>query len=60
MSNFIFQIKLEIWKPCVVQDYANMEFLLAYALIVEKVIGKLGEIPVEPLIEEQKEMMQST
>jgi hypothetical protein len=37
-----------------------MEFLLAYALIVEKVIGKLGEIPVEPLIEEQKEMMQST
>ncbi len=42
------------------QDNANMEFLLVYALKVEKVLGKLGEIPFEPLMEEQKEMMQST
>ncbi len=60
MSNFIFQIRLEIWKLCVVQDYANMEFLLAYALKVKKVVGKLGEIPFEPLTKEQKEMKQST
>jgi len=60
LSNFIFQIGLEIWKLCVVQDYANMEFLLAYALKVEKVLGKLGEIPFESLMEEQKEMTQST
>jgi hypothetical protein len=37
-----------------------MEFLLAYALKVEKVLGKLGEIPFESLMEEQKEMTQST
>ncbi len=60
MSNFIFQIRLEILKLCVVQDYANMEFLLAYALKVEKVLGKLGETPFEPLMEEQMEMMQGT
>jgi hypothetical protein len=60
LSNFIFQIRLEILKLCVVQDYANMEFLLAYALKVEKVLGKLGETPFEPLMEEQMEMMQGT
>jgi hypothetical protein len=37
-----------------------MEFLLAYALKVKKVVGKLGEIPFEPLTKEQKEMKQST
>ncbi len=60
MSNFIFQVRLEIWKLCVVQDYANMEFLLTYALKVEKVLGKLGETPFEPLMEEQTELTQST
>jgi hypothetical protein len=37
-----------------------MEFLLTYALKVEKVLGKLGETPFEPLMEEQTELTQST
>jgi hypothetical protein len=37
-----------------------MEFLLAYTLKVEKVLGKSGKTPFEHLMEEQTEMMQST
>jgi hypothetical protein len=45
MNNFI-KLKARIKKLCVVRD------LLVVVLEVEKVFGKLGEMPYEPLEEE--------
>jgi hypothetical protein len=48
-------MKPEIRKLCVVRTFVDIEELVRVATKVEKVLGELGEIPYEPLREEQEE-----
>jgi len=52
---FLAHFKLEIKKLCVVHTYVDMDELLVAAIKVEKVVGKIGETPFEPLKDEKDE-----
>jgi hypothetical protein len=57
---FLARLRLEIRKLCVVRTFANIEELVAVAVEVERVLGELGETPLEPLKEEQEEGIEET
>ncbi|CAM6077267.1 unnamed protein product [Sphagnum tenellum] len=52
---FLARLRPEIRKLCVVQTFADIEELVGAASELERVLGKLGETPFEPLKEEQEE-----
>jgi predicted component of viral defense system (DUF524 family) len=52
-KRFLARLRPEIRKLCVVRTFANIEELLGAAIEVERVLGELGETPLEPLKEEQ-------
>ncbi len=45
---------------CVVRTFADIKELVGVATEVERVLGELGEIPYEPLKEEQEEESSQT
>jgi len=49
------RLRPEIRKLCVVKAFADIEELVAAAIEVERVLGELGETPLEPLKEERDE-----
>jgi hypothetical protein len=52
---FLARLRPEIRKLCVVRAFADIEELVAAAIEVERVLGELGETPLEPLKEERDE-----
>jgi hypothetical protein len=52
---FLARLRPEIRKLCVVRVFADIEELVGAAIEVERVLGELGEMPYEPLREEQEE-----
>jgi transcriptional regulator of NAD metabolism len=57
---FLARLRPEIRKLCVVRAFVNIEELVATAIEVEKVLGELGETPLEPLKEERDEVIEET
>jgi len=53
-------LRPEIRKLCVVRTFADIKELVGIATEVERVLGELGEIPYEPLKEEQEEESSQT
>lgn len=53
-QRFLSKLKLEIKKLCVVRDYVKWNLCW---LLYRKMFGELGEIPYEPLKEEQDQFM---
>jgi hypothetical protein len=54
-KRFLTRLRPEIRKLCVVRTFVDIEELVGAATEVERVLGKLGETPYEPLREEQVE-----
>jgi hypothetical protein len=54
-KRFLARLRPEIRKLCVVRTFADIEELVGAASELERVLGKLGETPFEPLREEQEE-----
>jgi hypothetical protein len=52
---FLARLRPEIRKLCVVRVFADIEELVSVAIEVERVLGELGETPLEPLKEEKEE-----
>jgi hypothetical protein len=52
---FLARLRPKIRKLCMVRVFADIEELVAAAIEVERVLGKLGETPFEPLKEEREE-----
>jgi len=52
---FLARLRPEIRKLCVVRAFADIEELVATAIEVERVLGELGEMALEPLKEERDE-----
>ncbi len=57
---FLAKLRPEIPKLCVVKTFTNIEELVGAATELERVLGELGEIPFEPLREEQEEGVSET
>jgi len=57
---FLARLRPEICKLCVVRVFADIEELVAAAIEVERVLGELGETPLEPLKEERDEVIDET
>jgi len=57
---FLGRLRPEIRKLCVVRTFADIEELVGAAIELERVLGELGEIPYEPLKEEQEEGVAET
>jgi hypothetical protein len=53
---FLARLRLEIRKLCVVRAFADIEELVDAAVEVERVLGELGETPLEPFKEEREEV----
>jgi hypothetical protein len=51
---FLTRLRPEIRKLCVVRTFTDIEELVSAATELERVLGELGEIPFEPLKEEQE------
>jgi predicted component of viral defense system (DUF524 family) len=54
-KRFLARLRPEIRKLCVVRVFADIEELVVAAIEVERVLGELGEMPLEPLKEERDE-----
>ncbi len=54
------RLRPEIRKLCVVRTFTDIEELVGVATELERVLGELGEIPFEPLKEEQEEGVEET
>jgi predicted component of viral defense system (DUF524 family) len=54
-KRFLARLRPEIQKLCVVRAFTDIEELVAAAIEVERVLGELGEMPLEPLKEERDE-----
>jgi hypothetical protein len=52
---FLARLRPEIRKLCMVRTFVDIEELVGAATEVERVLGELGEMPYEPLQEEQEE-----
>ncbi len=52
---FLARLRPEIQKLCIVRTFTDIEELVGAATELEKVLGEIGEIPFEPLKEEQEE-----
>jgi len=57
---FLAILRPKIRKLCVVRTFADIEELVSAATEFERVLGKLGETPFEPLKEEQEEGIAET
>jgi predicted aspartyl protease len=57
---FLARLRPEIRKLCVVRAFADIEELVAAAIEVERVLGELGETPLEPFKEERDEVTEET
>jgi hypothetical protein len=57
---FLARLRPEIRKLCVVRTFADIEELVGAVIEVERVLGELGEMPFEPLKEEQEEGIEET
>ncbi len=57
---FLARLRPEIRKLCVVRVFADIEELVSVAIEVERVLGELGETPLEPLKEEKEEGTEET
>jgi predicted component of viral defense system (DUF524 family) len=57
---FLARLRLEIRKFCVVRTFIDIEELVGAAMELERIMGKLGETPYEPLREEQEEETSET
>jgi hypothetical protein len=57
---FLARLRPEIRKLCVVKAFADIEELVGAAIEVERVLGELGETPLEPLEEEKEEGTEET
>jgi hypothetical protein len=57
---FLARLRPEIWKLCVVKTFTNIEELVGAATELDRVLGEIGEIPYEPLKEEQEEGVEET
>jgi hypothetical protein len=53
---FLARLRPEIRKLCVVRAFADIEELVDAAIEVERVLGELGETPLEPFKEEREEV----
>ncbi|CAM6060008.1 unnamed protein product [Sphagnum tenellum] len=53
---FLAKLRPEIRKLCVVRAFADIEELVDAAVEVERVLGELGETPLEPFKEEREEV----
>jgi hypothetical protein len=53
---FLARLRPEIRKLCVVRAFADIEELVDAAIEVERVLGELGETPLEPFKEEKEEV----
>jgi hypothetical protein len=49
----------KIKKLCMVKNYTNVEKMLVATKDVERMLGELGETPLEPFKEEHEEVMHS-
>ncbi len=54
---FLARLRPKIRKLCVVRTFADIEELVGAVSELERVLGELGETPLEPLKEEQEEGM---
>jgi predicted component of viral defense system (DUF524 family) len=54
-KRFLARLRPKIWKLCVVRTFTNIEELVGATIELERVLGKLGKTPYEPLKEEQEE-----
>jgi predicted aspartyl protease len=54
--HFLARLKPEIRKLCVVRAFANIEGLVDAIVEVERVLGELGETPLEPFKDEREEL----
>jgi hypothetical protein len=52
-KRFMVHLRPKIRKLCVVHTCVDMDELLAMAIKVEKMLGKIGETPNEPLKDER-------
>jgi len=52
---FLARLRPKIQKLCIVRTFTDIEELVGAATELEKVLGEIGEIPFEPLKEEQEE-----
>jgi len=57
---FLARLKPKIRKLCVVRTFTDIEELMGAVIEVERVLGELGEMPFEPLKEEQEEGTEKT
>jgi hypothetical protein len=57
---FLARLRPEIRKLCVVRTFADIEELVGAAIEMERVLGELGETPLEPLKEEKEEGTEET
>ncbi|CAK9226768.1 unnamed protein product [Sphagnum troendelagicum] len=55
-KRFLARLRPEIRKLCVVRVFADIEELVDAAVEVERVLGELGETPLEPFKEEGEEL----
>jgi hypothetical protein len=51
------KLRLEIRKLCVVRTYIDIEEVVVATAKIDRVLGKLGETPYEPMKEEHDETM---
>ncbi len=54
--HFLARLRPEIRKLCMVRAFADIEELVDAAVEVERVLGELGETPLEPFKEEREEV----
>lgn len=59
-QRFLCSLRLEIRKLCVVRTFTNIEKLVGATTKLERVFGKLGKMPYEPMKGEQEEGMAKT
>jgi hypothetical protein len=57
---FLAKLRPEIRELCIVRAFTDIEELVAIAIEVERVLGELGETPLEPLKKEKDEGTEET
>lgn len=59
-QRFLCNLRLEIRKLCVMRTFINIQKLVGATTKVERVLGKLGKTPYEPMKGEQEDGMAKT
>lgn len=55
-QRFLAKLRPTIRRLCIVRIYINIDETIVATIEIERVLGELGEIPYEPMKEEQDEM----